>query len=162
VVLLGTLSKTLAPDVGVGWLVGDPALLARIAGLRRALTDRTSGPVQHAVAGLLERGDLDRHLRRMRLEYARRRAAVVEILGPVCRLRGDTAGLHVLAELPAGAVPGVVAAAGKRGVRLDSADCHHHGAQRLHGLVIGYGSASLADVRRGCRIVADLIVSPAP
>ncbi|MFI7706437.1 PLP-dependent aminotransferase family protein [Nonomuraea sp. NPDC049480] len=162
VVLLGTLSKSLSPDVGVGWLVGDPELVARIARLRRAVADRTSGPVQQAVATLLERGDLDRHLRRMRLEYARRRAAVVELLGPVCRLHGDTAGLHVLAELPAAVVPAVVERAGERGVLLDSTDRHHHGRERLHGLVIGYGSASLTDVRRGCRILADLIRSEYP
>ncbi|MEV0828098.1 PLP-dependent aminotransferase family protein [Nonomuraea rubra] len=157
VVLLGTLSKILAPDVGVGWLVGEPELVSRIAALRWAVADRTSGPVQQAVATLLERGDLDRHLRRMRLEYARRRAAVVEILGPVCRLRGDTAGLHVLAELPAALVPGVVEGAGRSGVVLDSTEHHHHGRTRLHGLVIGYGSASLPDIRRGCEIVANLI-----
>ncbi|MER6950727.1 PLP-dependent aminotransferase family protein [Nonomuraea sp. NPDC000554] len=160
VVLLGTLSKTLAPDVGVGWLVGSPDLLARIAALRESVSDRTSGPVQQAVATLLERGDLDRHLRRMRLEYARRRAQIVETLGPVCRLRGDTAGLHVLAELPSDTVQGVVARARERGVLLDSTQRHHHGRERLHGLVIGYGSASLADVRRGCRILADLIAGP--
>ncbi|SEN64581.1 PLP-dependent aminotransferase family protein [Nonomuraea pusilla] len=157
VVLLGTLSKTLAPDVGVGWLVAEPELVTRVAAIREEISDRTSGPVQQAVATLLERGDLDRHLRRMRLEYARRRAAVVEVLGPVCRLRGDTAGLHVVAELPAASVAGVVERAGERGVLLDSAWRHHHGPERLHGLVIGYGSASLADVRRGCRVVADLI-----
>ncbi|MFG1700531.1 PLP-dependent aminotransferase family protein [Nonomuraea sp. NPDC049309] len=157
VVLLGTLSKTLAPDVGVGWLVGTPELLAEVAALREAVADRTSGPVQQAVATLIERGDLDRHLRRMRLEYARRRAAVVELLGPVCRLRGDTAGLHVVAELPPGLVPEVIARAGRRGLLLDSTARHHHGEPRVHGLVIGYGSASLADVRRGCRILAGLI-----
>ncbi|MEV5325277.1 PLP-dependent aminotransferase family protein [Nonomuraea sp. NPDC052634] len=157
VVLLGTLSKTLAPDVGVGWLVGTPELLAEVAALREAVADRTSGPVQQAVATLIERGDLDRHLRRMRLEYARRRAAVVELLGPVCRLRGDTAGLHVVAELPPGLVPEVIERAARRGVLLDSTARHHHGEPRVHGLVIGYGSASLADVRRGCRILAGLI-----
>ncbi|QFY12210.1 aminotransferase class I/II-fold pyridoxal phosphate-dependent enzyme [Nonomuraea phyllanthi] len=162
VVLLGTLSKSLAPDVGVGWLVGDPELVATIGGLRRDVGDRTSGPVQQAVITLLEGGDLDRHLRRMRLEYARRRAVVVDILGPVCRLRGDTAGLHVLAELPASVAPDVVARAGERGVLLDSTARHHHGREHLHGLVIGYGSASLADVRRGCRILADLIRETRP
>ncbi|MEV4471133.1 PLP-dependent aminotransferase family protein [Nonomuraea sp. NPDC049504] len=157
VVLLGTLSKTLAPDVGVGWLVGTPELVAEVAALRVAVADRTSGPVQQAVATLIERGDLDRHLRRMRLEYARRRAAVVELLGPLCRLRGDTAGLHVLAELPPDLVPVVIERAARRGVLLDSTLRHHHAEPRLHGLVIGYGSASLADVRRGCRIIAELI-----
>ncbi|MEU6783587.1 PLP-dependent aminotransferase family protein [Nonomuraea angiospora] len=162
VVLLGTLSKSLAPDVGVGWLVGDPELVATIARLRRSVGDRTSGPVQQAVINLLECGDLDRHLRRMRLEYARRRAAVVELLGPVCRLRGDTAGLHVVAELPPSVEPYVVERARERGVLLDSIGRHHHGPARLHGVVIGYGSASLADVRRGCRILADLIRSTHP
>ncbi|WP_219469288.1 MocR-like pyridoxine biosynthesis transcription factor PdxR [Nonomuraea rhizosphaerae] len=161
VVLLGTLSKTLAPDIGVGWLVGPPELLDRIAALRVALGDRTSGPVQHAVATLLERGDLDRHLRRMRLEYARRRAVIVDTLGPLCRLRGDTAGLHLLAELPLETMPGLVAAARERGVLLDSTGRHHYGWERLHGLVIGYGSASLADIRHGCRVIADLITERA-
>ncbi|MBB5773870.1 MocR-like pyridoxine biosynthesis transcription factor PdxR [Nonomuraea jabiensis] len=159
VVLLGTLSKTLAPDVGVGWLVGAPELVATISRLRHSVGDRTSGPVQQAVVNLLECGDLDRHLRRMRLEYARRRAAVVELLGPVCRLRGDTAGLHVVAELSPSVEPYVVERARERGVLLDSIGRHHHGRARLHGVVIGYGSASLADVRRGCRILAGLIRS---
>ncbi|WP_214323162.1 MocR-like pyridoxine biosynthesis transcription factor PdxR [Nonomuraea sediminis] len=157
VVLLGTLSKSLAPDVGVGWLVGSPELLATIAALRDELGDRTSGPVQQAVATLLESGDLDRHLRRMRLEYARRRAVVVEVLGKVCRLHGDTAGLHVLAELPDALVPRIIARARERGVLLDSTERHHHERARLHGVVIGYGAASLPEVRRGCQIVADLI-----
>ncbi|MGI5274034.1 PLP-dependent aminotransferase family protein [Nonomuraea sp. CA-218870] len=157
VVLLGTLSKSLAPDVGVGWLVATPDLVDRMAAIRRAVSDRTSGPVQQAVATLLERGDLDRHLRRMRLEYARRRVAVVEVLGPVCRLRGDTAGLHMLAELPPGLAPRIMERAAERGVLLDTAERHHLGPERVHGLVIGYGSASLAQVRRGCRIVAEMI-----
>src|SRR5690606_23349875 len=132
-------------------------LLAEVAALREAVADRTSGPVQQAVATLIERGDLDRHLRRMRLEYARRRAAVGELLGPVSRLRGDTAGLHVVADLPTGLVPEVIERAARRGVLLDSTVRHHPGEPRVHGLVIGYGSASLSDVRRGCRILAGLI-----
>ncbi|GAB1824070.1 MocR-like pyridoxine biosynthesis transcription factor PdxR [Herbidospora sp. RD11066] len=155
VVLLGTLSKSLSPDVGVGWLVASPPLLDRVARRRKELADRTSGPVQRAVAILLDRGDLDRHLRRMRLEYARRREAVVAALGPWTK--GDTAGLHVLAELPEHVVPEVVAGARERGVLVDTTLRHHHGPPRVHGLVVGYGSAALHDVRRGCGIVRNLL-----
>ncbi|WP_433353839.1 PLP-dependent aminotransferase family protein [Microtetraspora malaysiensis] len=154
VVLLGTLSKSLSPDVGLGWLVATPELLARVAERRTLLGDRTSGPVQRAVTTLLRRGDLDRHLRRMRLEYARRRAAVVETLGPL--VKGDTAGLHVLVELPEDAVGPLVEEARKRGVLLDTTARHHHGPIRVHGLVLGYGSASLAGVRRGCAVIREL------
>nr|BFE82659.1 hypothetical protein GCM10020093_052600 [Planobispora longispora] len=147
VILLGTLSKSLSPDIGVGWLVAVPELLEAVARARYALADRTGGPAQQAVAVLIENGDLDRHLRRMRLEYARRRAAIVEVLGS--RVMGDTAGLHVMVELPAHAVPAVVEAAGERGVLLDTTARHHHGPPSRHGLVLGYGSASLAQVKRG-------------
>ncbi|MCC5579720.1 PLP-dependent aminotransferase family protein [Microtetraspora sp. AC03309] len=155
VVLLGTLSKSLSPDVGLGWLVAAPEPLARIAARRKLLGDRTSGPVQRAVLTLLQRGDLDRHLRRTRLEYARRRAAVVEILGPL--VKGDTAGLHVLVELPAGTVGPLVEEARTRGVLLDTTARHHHGPVRAHGLVLGYGSASLDGVRRGCAVIRELL-----
>ncbi|MFC7385338.1 aminotransferase-like domain-containing protein [Sphaerisporangium rhizosphaerae] len=155
VVLLGTLSKSLAPDVGIGWLVATPALLGELARVRVELADRTSGPVQEAVAVLLERGDLDRHLRRARLSYGRRRAAIVEILGG--RVSGDSAGLHVFLRLPAGQVGRLVAAAAERGVLLDTTERHHHGLVRHHGVVIGYGSASLAEVREGCAVIAALL-----
>ncbi|MEO3813077.1 PLP-dependent aminotransferase family protein [Sphaerisporangium sp. B11E5] len=155
VVLLGTLSKSLAPDVGVGWLVAGPDLLHEIAHIRRRLNDRTSGPVQAAVSVLLERGDLDRHLRRMRLEYARRRAAIVEALGG--HVRGDSAGLHVFVPLPEDRVAPLVAAAAARGVLLDTTTRHHHGPTRVPGLVLGYGSASLSDVRKGCAVLSALL-----
>ncbi|GAA0392020.1 GntR family transcriptional regulator [Acrocarpospora corrugata] len=155
VILLGTLSKSLSPDLGLGWLVAPPRLLDAIALRRTTLGDRTSGPVQRAVAALLRNGDLDRHLRRQRLEYARRRAAVVALLGD--RVKGDTAGLHVLVELPADAVPEIARKARERGVLLDTTARHHHGPHRVHGLVLGYGSAALHEVKRGCAVLAELI-----
>ncbi|WP_017585764.1 MocR-like pyridoxine biosynthesis transcription factor PdxR [Nocardiopsis ganjiahuensis] len=152
VVLLGTLSKTLDPDLGIGWIVAEPDLLHRLARVRAELSDRTSGPVQAATALLLERGDLDRHLRRMRLEYARRRALIVEHLGP--RIGGDTAGLHVLLSLPEEAVAPVIAAAAEEGVLVEDTSRTSHGAPTVHGLVIGYGSAGRTELRRACEVLA--------
>lgn len=152
VVLLGTLSKTLDPDLGIGWIVAEPDLLGRLARVRAELSDRTSGPVQAATALLLERGDLDRHLRRMRLEYARRRALLVEHLGP--RIGGDTAGLHVLLALPEAAVAPVIAAAAEEGVLVEDTSRASHGAPRVHGLVIGYGAVSRTELRHACEVLA--------
>ncbi|WP_431872909.1 PLP-dependent aminotransferase family protein [Nocardiopsis eucommiae] len=152
VVLLGTLSKTLDPDLGIGWVVAEPDLLHRLARVRAELSDRTSGPVQAATALLLERGDLDRHLRRMRLEYARRRAVLVEHLGP--RIGGDTAGLHVLLPLPEEAVAPVIAAAAEEGVLVEDTSSTCHGDPSVHGLVIGYGTAGGTELRRACEVLA--------
>ncbi|MCD0448345.1 PLP-dependent aminotransferase family protein [Actinocorallia sp. API 0066] len=155
VILLGTLSKTLSPDPGIGWIVAAPETADRIAALRGALVDRTSVPVQHAMATLLERGDLDRHLRRMRLEYARRRALVVEILGD--RVTGDTAGLHVMVPVARERLGPLAEAALARGVLVDDTRRHTLGEHDNHGLVLGYATATVQDLRRGCAVLAALL-----
>ncbi|MBO3748255.1 PLP-dependent aminotransferase family protein [Streptosporangiaceae bacterium NEAU-GS5] len=160
VALLGTLSKSFSPDVGLGWLLGPAPLLARIAERREELADRTSGPVQRAVTTLLQHGDIDRHLRRMRLEYARRRAAIVAELGAL--VSGDTAGLHVTIRLPAEIAPVAVEKAAARGVLVETLDHYHGAAPRYFGLVIGYGSASLTEVRRGCAVLRELLAELLP
>lgn len=159
IVYLGTVSKVLAPAFGAGWLVAAPELVERLASLRAELGERVPEPVQHALLELLSSGDLERHIRRMRLEYARRRAALVEILtGPhapgasppgTFRLLGDTAGMHVVLELPP-CVPAdvLVAEAASRGIALTTLDRYFDGPPALNGLILGYGAAPLSKIRR--------------
>ncbi|WP_106397990.1 MocR-like pyridoxine biosynthesis transcription factor PdxR [Actinocorallia populi] len=158
VILLGTLSKTLTPDLGIGWIVATPELATRLAALRRRLVDRTGGTVQYTTAVLLENGDLDRHLRRMRLEYARRRALVMEHLGEWAV--GDTAGLHVLLPLGAARTAEIKAKAASRGVLLEDLTRYTRGEPSVHGLMVGYGSVAPAGLRRGCEILAGLLREP--
>jgi GntR family transcriptional regulator / MocR family aminotransferase len=158
-VYLGTTTKTLAPDVGVGWLVARADLVEALAESRDRFNDRTAAVSQEAVRILLERRDLDRHIRRMRAEYARRRAAVVEALGHL-PLLGDTAGLHVVVELPGDTVGSLVERAAERGVLLASLADRYAGPPGKHGLVLGYGGATLTQVRSGCALVRELVGAP--
>jgi GntR family transcriptional regulator/MocR family aminotransferase len=182
IVYLGTVSKALTPAVGAGWLVASPALVERIARLRPDLGERMPEPVQHALLALLTSGDLERHIRRMRLEYARRRAAIVEALTtlttppappappapagqpvaghpqPPYRLLGDTAGLHVVLELPASLPPElVVAEAARQGVGLYVLDQYFAGPPSIGGLILGYGATPLTQVRRAAAVLATLL-----
>jgi GntR family transcriptional regulator/MocR family aminotransferase len=155
-VYLGTTAKTLAPDVGVGWLVARPDLVDAIAETRARLGDRTAAVPQEAIRLMLERGDLDRHVRRMRTVYAERRAVVVESLGHL-RLRGDTAGLHLVVELPEDVTRLVVERAAERGVLVTTLASRYAGAEGVHGLVIGYSSATSSQLRTGCSLVRELV-----
>jgi GntR family transcriptional regulator / MocR family aminotransferase len=162
IVYLGTASKTLTAGFGAGWLVASPDLVRRLAGTRRDLADRVPEPVQHALLAMLTSGDLERHIRRMRLEYARRRAALVEALtGPAgqetFRLLGDTAGLHVVLELRGYPAERIVAEAATRGVELFTLDRYFAGSPAMNGLILGYGTASLPKVRRAARVLCDLL-----
>ncbi len=160
VVHLGTTAKTLTPAMGVGWLVAGGDLAGLVADARRDISDRTSEAAQHAMLTLLRSGDLDRHVRRMRREYARRRAEIVAALGDLpgpVRLLGDTAGLHVVLELPAGTAGQVAASAGRRGVAVTTMARYFAGQPSADGLVLGYGGASLSQVSRACQVLRQIV-----
>ncbi len=139
VVYLGTTSKMLTPVLGIGWLTARPDLVGLLAAKRREISERVPEPVQHALLTLLASGDLERHIRRMRLEYARRRAVLVQTLAwPVL---GDTAGMHVVLELPASyPAERVVATAAARGLALHAVNRYYAGPPTLNALIIGYGA----------------------
>ena len=162
VVHLGTTAKTLTPAMGVGWLVARRDLAEVIAGARQDIGDRTSEAAQRALLALLGRGDLDRHVRRMRREYARRRSAIVAVLGDLpgpARLLGDTAGLHVVLRLPPGTADQVAARAGQRGVAVMTLERYFAGRPSADGLVLGYGGASVRQVTRACQVLRQIVAA---
>jgi GntR family transcriptional regulator/MocR family aminotransferase len=160
VVYLGTTGKMLSPAVGVGWLAADPGLVGALAERRVALSDRTSVVSQEAVRELLEAGDLERHVRRMRAEYAHRRRLVVEALAGI-PLRGDTAGLHLVIDLPPGRVAEVVEKAAADGIHVETLDRYYHAptsTRALSGLVIGYAAARQTELRSACTRLREIII----
>jgi GntR family transcriptional regulator / MocR family aminotransferase len=178
IVYLGTASKVLATALGAGWLVAPPELVEHLAALRPRLGVRTPESVQHAILAWLRSGDLERHVRKMRLEYARRRAALVDTLthsgvlnhsaalnqrgaaprAPF-RLLGDTAGMHVVLELPADyPTDRLIAAAAERDVVVYPLTRYFAAPPTVNGLIIGYGTATLSQVRRAATVLAELLV----
>ncbi len=161
VAALGTVSKSLAPALRLGWICCPPVLAGAIAA-DKAVQDRgTPGLDQLALATLIQSGRYDRHLRRMRGVYARRRGALVEALArgaPAVRLTGLAAGFHAVAHLPD--QPGeqaVIAAARARSVGLyGMSEYRSTGAATPAQLVLGFGNLSEHAIRSGIAAVADL------
>jgi GntR family transcriptional regulator / MocR family aminotransferase len=123
VVYAGTASKTVAPSVRLAWLVLPEALAGEVAAVAATTGATPSAFTQWAFATLLEQGEIDRHLRRTRRLYRRRRDAIVEALerelGGLVRIGGVAAGLHLVAYLPAGCDEQEIAAeALRRGVAV--------------------------------------------
>jgi GntR family transcriptional regulator/MocR family aminotransferase len=123
VVLLGSVSKTLAPGLRLGWLVA-PAPLARAVRDARAASDLGS-PVldQHTLAELLASGAYDRQLRLLRRRYRAQRDALTGALArwlPGAVVHGVSAGIQLYVELPPGLdEAAVVEAAAERGVAVE-------------------------------------------
>jgi GntR family transcriptional regulator/MocR family aminotransferase len=145
VVYTGTASKTLAPGLRLGWVAVPPALLDAVVAVKE-LTDRqTSAVEQLALGELVSSGALDRHIRRSRLRYQRRRDDLVRALAavPAVQARGIAAGLHAVLDLPADgpAEADVVARLDERGVAVHALGRYwHRPGRRRHGLVVGYAT----------------------
>ncbi|MCB9673721.1 MAG: aminotransferase class I/II-fold pyridoxal phosphate-dependent enzyme [Alphaproteobacteria bacterium] len=76
VVYIGTLSKAFAPGLRLGWVAAPLALVSRMTSLRRIVDRQGDRVVEHAVAELIDDGELQRHIRRMHRAYRERRQAL--------------------------------------------------------------------------------------
>jgi GntR family transcriptional regulator / MocR family aminotransferase len=125
VVYAGSTSKTLAPAVRLGWLVLPSSLAGEVADRQRRRGSMPSPLNQLALSDLIERGELDRHLRRQRRRYSRRREALLDALAgtlPDVRVSGAAAGLYVVAGLPEGvSEKAALTAARSRGIAIEGA-----------------------------------------
>jgi len=102
IVYAGTASKTLAPALRLGWLVVPPRLLQPVQHQQKLVDFGSPRIEQHALADFVSRGELDRHLRRMRTRYRSRRDALIEALAqtlPEAQVDGICAGLHATIRL---------------------------------------------------------------
>ncbi|HET6950273.1 MAG TPA: PLP-dependent aminotransferase family protein [Acidimicrobiales bacterium] len=159
VVYHGTLSKSLAPGLRLGWLVVPPDLLDAVVEARDVTDHMTASLIQATFAEFLDRGDLDRHLRRTRRIYRERRDALVDALGrwlPGTRVQGVSAGLQAFVTLPDGWDSHEVAAAAARqfvGVYPLDDDLADAGT-RSSSLIMGYGTLRPDRIRDGVRRLA--------
>ena len=148
VIYCGTFSKTLAPGLRLGFAVL-PAPLVRPFLQARLLTDRGPTTLAQAVlAEFMRRDLLAPHIRRMRIEYARRRAALLAALArhaPLAEPLAAPGGLHMILRLPPGMDEAAAAAAARaRGLAVAPLRRYHAGAPRLSGLVCGFAATPAA------------------
>ncbi len=152
VLYAGSVSKTLAPGLRLGWMVPPERIAADLVAAKER--DDLGTPVveQLALADFLERGELDRHLRRTRGIYRRRRDALVAALArhlPDWEPAGIAAGLHLVARLPPGSdEAAALAAARARGIGLSGLG-EHSVAPGPPALLLGYGRIAEPAIEAG-------------
>ena len=166
VALVGTVSKTLAPALRLGWIVAPPGQ-ARSLVERRVRQDLGSPLLEQlALARLFTSGGFDRHIRGMRGHYRPRRDAVLAALAellPAARVHGIAAGLHVLVELPEGTdEAAVIEAAERRGVGFYGLAHHCAGHPPFPGIVLGYAAHTPHELTGAVGLLAELVGAPGP
>jgi GntR family transcriptional regulator/MocR family aminotransferase len=160
----GSVSKSLAPGLRLGWLVAPPDIVADAA-LRKRTMDLGNPVTEQAVlAEFLTSGQYDRQLRRCQRLYRRRRDTLTAVLAdrfPGAEVSGIAAGLHAIVTLPAryGPYPRFHAAARHAGIAvrplsdyLTAPDAP--GDDRVH-LVVGYAHLTPEALTRALVLLSD-------
>ena len=160
VAYVGSVSKTLAPALRLGWVVAPPAVRDELV-VRKQWSDITSPALgQLALAELIASGAFEQHLRRVRARQRVRRNALLAALRahlPEARVHGVAAGLHLLVGLPEGIDDGLVAeTALAAGVAVQPLSYH-----RLRpgppGLVVGYAAVTPDRLHEAVRVLVNAV-----
>jgi GntR family transcriptional regulator/MocR family aminotransferase len=97
VIYVGTLSKVLAPGLRLGYVVAPPDVVQRITAIRSLLDIQGDHAMEAAIAGVIDDGELQRHVARARRTYAERRnvlaAALRRELGDEAEFRLPSGGM---------------------------------------------------------------------
>ncbi len=162
VLYLGSASKRLAPGMRLGWMLS-PSWLAWQLISAKAIEDGGSEIIgQLALCDFIERGELDRHTRRMRLRYAARREALLEALArwlPQGRV-GDSgaAGLFELVRLPEQIdEAALLKHAAALGVGVEGLASYRFSHWGPPGILLGYGNLSEPAIDHGVRLIAQAL-----
>jgi GntR family transcriptional regulator/MocR family aminotransferase len=159
VAYVGTFSKVLAPALRIGYVAAPTLLIERISAHRSHLDTQGDQILEYAVGELLEEGEIQRHIRRVRREYRTRRDVLVRALN-------ENLGDRLTFEVPAGGIAlwigakdGIdvdewASAARRRGAMVMPASTFTFDGSSLPYMRLGFASLNSGELQEGVRRLA--------
>ena len=169
VIYIGTFSKTLSPQLRLGYLVL-PAELVKVFRQAKQLTDRhTPSPDQSVIALLIQSGAYERHIRRVRRANENKRAVLIDaihkFLPKRVEVEGTASGLHIVVWLEDFQIedePDLIARAKAIGIGIWNITPLYSAGDKFRrkkcaGLVMGYAGLTPTEIKKGVARLAQAI-----
>lgn len=167
VLYIGSASKSLSPALRLGWMVLPERLVPAVLAAKGEREAWAGAPDQLTLAELITSGEYDRHIRRTRQRYRRRRDHLVARLAeraPHVRPAGIAAGLHTVLWLPTDTEAAALVAATAAGIAVDGLAAFRHPdalEPGRDGLVVGYAAPPEHGFRAAVDALCGVLSPPA-
>lgn len=157
VIYIGTFSKNLSPALRLGFLILPPLLVERCRSLKWFTDLHTPSLEQLILARFIEEGHLERHIRKMKKIYQKRRETLIKCLNLYFKDRvnilGDATGLHLIGEfIDITFSDEVMNRILEYGVQVYPVKIHTIKKEiHLNKIIMGYGNLTLEGIKEGVK-----------
>ena len=159
---VGTFSKCMLSALRLGFIVAPSWAINTLTAAKNCLDWHCAVPIQSAVAAFISEGHLARHVAKMREIYRARRQLLLNTLrdtfsawlAPIPSLYGMHVSAMAIGDIDLEAVTGALT---RHHVKMHTLSRYFLGPQTKTGLVLGYGTVDLAEIRRGMSTLSTIL-----
>ena len=161
VIYFSSLSKSLSPAIRLGYMIAPQKIRSAVMIEIDKNHMQPTGLLQRAMAHFIQKGELDKHIRRMRRLYGTLNAAMRDGLAPLSpkiRISGLEAGLHCALTIPSDIdIPVLQKKLKKKAIKCSPLDQYSFATTPVAGLALGYGHLTEQEITSGLAILCNVI-----
>jgi GntR family transcriptional regulator/MocR family aminotransferase len=162
VIYIGSITKTFAPALRIGFMVAPPSFVKAASSLRRLIDKQGDSLLEEAFSSLFDNGEMERHFRKSLKIYKHRRDLFCEILqsnfNDVIEFKIPEGGLAVWSVFdPSINLQKLSTTAKKKGLKISDGSFYNNEAYTPNGLRLGFASLNEKEIEKSLELLRIII-----